>query len=222
MSFRLTNMTMELEPLGWSDMSHLSIKKLWEWFTNYCYMERLFDRSVLEATIKAGVNRIPPDFGFAEGVDVDGNYRGLKLSEAVTPYFDDMAVIVQPEIARAQREAELAEQRRAVELITDPQPDKGGDDDPAPDPAPVPCPRQKPKRASTARNASTCPMPSGISTRSPTKSCGSWPPCPAPFRISQLISLATAQRVLTTPPCAHSAKTAACLDWTSSALKTNS
>ena len=32
------NLTMELEPVGWRDMPHLSIKKLWEWLTNYCYL----------------------------------------------------------------------------------------------------------------------------------------------------------------------------------------
>ena len=135
------NMTMELEPLGWSDMSHLSLKRLWEWFTNYCYMERLFDRSVLEATIKAGVNRIPPDFGFAEGIDDDGTYRGLKLSESFTPYFDDNALIVQPEIARKQLDAE-----RATPII-DPTPPIIDRIEPDPDPdKPAPPPPPKPKR----------------------------------------------------------------------------
>ena len=100
------NLLMELEPLGWRDMPHLSIKKLWEWLANYCYLPRLFDRDVLEETIKDGVNRIGPAFGFASGIDEDGNYRGLKLSESFTLYFDDNAVIVQPEIARAQLDAE--------------------------------------------------------------------------------------------------------------------
>ena len=75
---------MELEPLGWRDMRHLSIKKLWEWLTNYCYLPRLFDRSVLEATLKDGVNRIPADFGFAEGVDDDGKYRGLTTERSTS------------------------------------------------------------------------------------------------------------------------------------------
>ncbi|MDE2636072.1 MAG: DUF499 domain-containing protein [Chloroflexota bacterium] len=101
------NMMLELGPLNiWKEAPHLSVKKLWDWHTNYCYLDRLFDRSVMEATIVAGVNRIDPDFGFAEGVDENGKYRGLKLSEAFTLYFDDHALIVDPEAARAQLDAE--------------------------------------------------------------------------------------------------------------------
>ena len=57
---------MELEPLDiWKQAPHLSIKTLWDWLTNYCYLPRLFDRNVLEETIKDGVNRIGPAFGYA-------------------------------------------------------------------------------------------------------------------------------------------------------------
>ena len=111
------NLTMELEPLGWRDMPHLSIKKLWEWLTNYCYLPRLFDRSVLEATIKDGVNRIPPDFGYVSGIDEDGKYHGVTLSKDFTLYFDDNAVIVKSDIARRQLEVE-----RADDLPEPPQP----------------------------------------------------------------------------------------------------
>ena len=100
------NLLMELEPLGWRDMPHLSIKKLWEWLANYCYLPRLFDRNVLEETIKDGVSRLMPAFGFASGIDEDGVYRGLTMGGSFTLYFDDNALIVQPEIARAQMDAE--------------------------------------------------------------------------------------------------------------------
>ena len=71
------NLLMELESLGWTNMQHLNVKKLWEWLTNYCYLPRLFDRKVLEETIKDGVNRIGPAFGYASGIDEDGKYRRL-------------------------------------------------------------------------------------------------------------------------------------------------
>jgi len=102
------NLLMELEPLGWKEMQHLNIKKLWEWLTNYCYLPRLFDRSVLEATIKDGVSRLMPAFAYATGLDEDGKYTGLTLGQPFTLYFDDKALIVQPDIAQAQIDAERA------------------------------------------------------------------------------------------------------------------
>ena len=109
------NLLMELEPLDiWKDEPHLSIKTLWDWLTNYCYLPRLFDRSVLEETIKKGVNRIGPAFGYATRVNENGGYDGLKWEQSATLYFDDNEVIVQPDVARAQREAELAAQQKAT------------------------------------------------------------------------------------------------------------
>ena len=102
------NLLMELEQLGWKDMPHLSVKKLWEWCTNYCYMDRLFDRSVLEATIKDGVSRLLAAFAYATGLDEDGKYTGLTMGQSFTLYFDDKALIVQHDIAQAQLEAERA------------------------------------------------------------------------------------------------------------------
>lgn len=109
------NLLMELEPLDiWKQAPHLSIKTLWDWLTNYCYLPRLFDRSVLEETIKKGVNRIGPAFGYATRVNENGGYDGLKWEQSATLYFDDNEVIVQPDVARAQREAELAAQQKAT------------------------------------------------------------------------------------------------------------
>lgn len=100
---------MELEPLDiWRDEPHLRILILWEWLTKYCYLPRLFGRKVLEEAIKEGVNRIGPAFGYASRVNEDGSYAGLKWQEAVTPHFDEQAVIVQREAAETQRQAELA------------------------------------------------------------------------------------------------------------------
>ena len=106
------NLLMELEPLGWSNMQHLSIKKLWEWLTNYCYLPRLFDRNVLESTIKDGISRRMPAFAYATGKEENGMYRGLTMGQSFTLYIDDNAVIVQPEIARAQLDAERAAEQR--------------------------------------------------------------------------------------------------------------
>ena len=96
----------ELEPLDiWKDTPHLSVKKLWEWLTNYCYLPRLYDREVLEEAIKQGVNRFGADFGYASRVNEDGSYAGLKWQKPATVHFDDLAVIVQPDAAQAQLDA---------------------------------------------------------------------------------------------------------------------
>ncbi|MDE2811426.1 MAG: DUF499 domain-containing protein, partial [Gemmatimonadota bacterium] len=112
------SLLMDLEPLDiWADAPHLHIKKLWEWLTNYCYLPRLANQSVLEATIKDGVKRMFPAFAYATGVDEDGKYTGLTLGRSFTLYFDDNALIVQPEVARAQIDAErAAEQPDSISL----------------------------------------------------------------------------------------------------------
>ncbi len=130
------NLLMELEPLGWQTMNHLSIKTLWEWLTKYCYLERLQDRSVLEATITDGVSRLIPAFAYATGIDDDGKYTGLTVGDRFTLYFDDKALIVDPDVARAQLEAECVIPPTAP-------PDNGDDNDlkplpPDPDPTPRP------------------------------------------------------------------------------------
>lgn len=107
------NLLMELEPLNiWDNEPHLSVKKLWEWLTNYCYLPRLADQSVLEATIQDGVSRLMPAFAYATGLDEDGKYTGLTLGRSFTLYFEDKALIVQPEVAQAQLDAERAARQR--------------------------------------------------------------------------------------------------------------
>ena len=122
------NLLMELEPLNiWEREPHLRVKTLWEWLTKYCYLPRLYDRSVLEATLKDGVSRLIPAFAYATGIDDDGKYTGLTMGQPFTLYFDDKALIVQPETARKQLEAERV-------IPPTPPPDNGGGDDPPPPP----------------------------------------------------------------------------------------
>ncbi len=46
---------MELDNLLWKDDAQIQVKKLWEYLTTYCYLPRLANYAVLEATIRAGV-----------------------------------------------------------------------------------------------------------------------------------------------------------------------
>lgn len=133
----------ELAPLDfWNDAPHLSVKKLWEWLTNYCYLPRLLDRDVLEKAIKEGVNRLGADFGYASRVNEDGSYAGLRWQQPADVHFDDLALIVRPDVAQAQQDAE-----REPPLNIDPPPiidPINPDPDPDPDPPPPP-PSPKPK-----------------------------------------------------------------------------
>lgn len=125
---------MELAPLDiWKDAPHLGVKKLWAWLTNYCYLPRLADQSVLEATIKDGVDDMFPHFAYATGVDEAGKYSGLKLGQPFTLYFDDKALIVEPEVARKQLPT----------IDPPPPPPNGGGTGPKPPPTPDPTPKLK-------------------------------------------------------------------------------
>lgn len=47
---------MELDSVLWKDSNSINIKKLWDYLCTYCYLPRLSGYSVLEETIRAGVN----------------------------------------------------------------------------------------------------------------------------------------------------------------------
>ena len=128
---------MEIEPYhDWANEPHLKIKTLWEWLTKYCYLQRLYDYSVLEATIVDGVSRLMPAFAYATGVDEAGKYSGLTMGRQFTLYFDDKALIVEAEVARAQLDAERAgdTQTKPVAVAPTPavSPVGGADPDPTP------------------------------------------------------------------------------------------
>lgn len=61
---------MELDNLLWKDDTHIQVKKLWDYLTTYCYLPRLANFSVLEATIRAGV---ASDESFAIASSVNGD-----------------------------------------------------------------------------------------------------------------------------------------------------
>lgn len=99
------NLRIELDRYLWRDEPHLGIKKLWDYLACYCYLPRLYSEEVLIEAVKNGVGRFDAPFGYATMVEPDGVYKGLAFGLTATVYFDDNAVIVRPEIARAQIEA---------------------------------------------------------------------------------------------------------------------
>ena len=72
---------MELDNLLWKDDIHIQVKKLWEYLTTYCYLPRLANFSVLEATIRAGVAS-DESFAIASGINGE-RYSELKYNTTV-------------------------------------------------------------------------------------------------------------------------------------------
>jgi hypothetical protein len=93
------NLKIELDDYLWRNQSHLGIKQLWEYLARYCYLPRLYNKDVLIEAIRNGVTRKDAPFGYATMVTPDGAYKGLTLGESTSIYFDDNAVIIQPDVA---------------------------------------------------------------------------------------------------------------------------
>ena len=103
----------------WREEAHLNLKQLWEDFTRYCYLQRLYDENVLLDAIVEGVRDIDPPFGYARGIKEDGSYSGLAMQQATEPYFDGSDLIVKPDVARKQLDAQRAEQDEHVQPPAD-------------------------------------------------------------------------------------------------------
>ena len=98
---------MELDRWFWKDRPHVPVKQVWDALCAYCYLPRLRDQSVFEATVRAGVES-GDYFAYATSVSAQGRYEGLTLGASTSVYLDAAGVLVKPEAARAQREAEQA------------------------------------------------------------------------------------------------------------------
>ena len=72
---------MNLDDLLWKDSNDISIKKLWEYLSTYCYLPRLANYGVLEDAI---INGLPSTefFALAAGFS-NGRYVDLKFNKAV-------------------------------------------------------------------------------------------------------------------------------------------
>jgi hypothetical protein len=101
---------MELDRWLWKDQPHIELKKLWEYFTSYCYLPRLRDSEVLLDAIREGI-RGRDYCGYATSVGEQGRYQGLQFGSAGgTVYLDATSVLVRPEVAQKQVAAEQAAQ----------------------------------------------------------------------------------------------------------------
>lgn len=99
---------MELDRWLWKDAPHISTKQLWEYLAQYLYLSRLRDEEVLLATIRSGVGSLTwgDTFAYAEAVRPDGSYMGLIAGSIPNVRLDSSSVLVKPEIAQQQRQAQ--------------------------------------------------------------------------------------------------------------------
>jgi uncharacterized protein len=108
------NLRIELDRFLWREKSHLGLKQLWEYLARYCYLPRLYNEEVLLEAVRDGIARADAPFGYATMVTSEGAYRGLALGQSAAIYFDDESVLVQPEVAWTQLEAERQAQQPAA------------------------------------------------------------------------------------------------------------
>jgi predicted AAA+ superfamily ATPase len=91
---------------------HVTVKQLVEDFARYLYLPRLSRSDVLVQAIRDGVELLtwPSDtFAYAESYDEGGaRYRGLRGGQAVTLSAESAGLLVKPDLARRQMDAETA------------------------------------------------------------------------------------------------------------------
>ncbi len=106
---------MELDRWFWKDQDHVSIKKVWDALCAYCYLPRLRNQAVFIDMIQEGL-KSGDYFAYATSVSEGGRYEGLKLAmPAAAIYVDAASVLVKPEQAGAQLEAEQGGREREEE-----------------------------------------------------------------------------------------------------------
>ena len=90
---------------------HVAVKQLVDDFGRYLYLPRLAGPEVLVQAIRDGVSLLTwrsDTFGYAEAHDEDGSrYQGLQGGNLVSASADSMGLLVKPEKARQQLEAEI-------------------------------------------------------------------------------------------------------------------
>jgi hypothetical protein len=103
----------------WNE-GRVSVGELWGYYTQYAYLRRIRDRSVLEAGVRAVLD-LPTwsteGFALAEGYDeASGDFLGLTMPMTNDTFgsITDSTLLVEPRLAEKQREREEAKERAAI------------------------------------------------------------------------------------------------------------
>jgi hypothetical protein len=112
-----TVLRLELDRVPLWRGDHVSVKQLWEDFAKYLYLPRLKDSGVLLAAISDGASQMlweTKTFAYAEAWDErQRRYLGLRGGTGGRVTLDERSLVVKPEAARRQLDADLAQIERA-------------------------------------------------------------------------------------------------------------
>ena len=117
---------MELDRNLWREADHLGIKRLWGYLCSFLYLPRLKDSQVLLKAIQDGIDSVvsSTEFAYAEAYDeASGKYLGLRVGGGGSVVMDGSSLLVKPEAARKQIEAEDEEARLRTEPVSGPSGD---------------------------------------------------------------------------------------------------
>jgi predicted AAA+ superfamily ATPase len=115
-AFAGTRLRMELDRVPLWRGDHVSIKQLSEDFARYLYLPRLSDTAVLRGAIADGLALLTwekESFAYADGFDqATSRYRGLRGGQRVGIGDGDAGILVRPDVARKQLDAEAPPTRQ--------------------------------------------------------------------------------------------------------------
>jgi predicted AAA+ superfamily ATPase len=106
---------MELDRNLWRDTDHIGTRRLWEYLSSYLYLPRLKNRDVLLRAIQEGTSTVveSDNFAYAEAYDEEsGRYLGLRAGGGGSVVLGSNSLLVKPQVARRQVEADEAERER--------------------------------------------------------------------------------------------------------------
>ena len=133
-SFAPTRLRMELDKIPLWRGEHVPVKQLVEDFARYLYLPRLRDSAVLLRAISDGVSLLTwaqDGFGFADSYDEEtGRYKGLRGGTMVSPDPYSQSLVVKPDVANRQIEAERAAPGESSGAGAPGQPGQGGEPQP--------------------------------------------------------------------------------------------
>ncbi len=105
---------MELDRWLWKDEPHVSLKRVWDCLTTYLYLPRVRNQDVFLAAVRDGL-RTRDYFAYAGSVTPDGKYQGLQFGAGSgSIYVDGQSVLIKPEAAQRQLDAEAAKQAQTT------------------------------------------------------------------------------------------------------------
>ncbi|HMS15230.1 MAG TPA: Swt1 family HEPN domain-containing protein [Planctomycetota bacterium] len=134
-SFASSRLRMELDKIPLWRGSHVSVRQLVEDFAKYPYLPRLKSERVILDSINQGLTSATwasEGFAYADSYDEAANrYRGLRLPPFGGGGVNESGLLVKPEVALAQAEAELPRATPSAPLTSEGSGDFASSGDPA-------------------------------------------------------------------------------------------